>query len=272
MAAEERSSWSLAEGDEVAPGLSVLDTLGGGRRFEVYLAFSERHWSTCAVKLMRPDKVGDEKAQAALAREAELLARLAHPVVVRGFDAVLDGERPHLMLEYLDGPHLSHLVRRYGTLQADQLVPLALSLAAALHYLHSEGVVHLDVKPSNVIMGAPPRLIDLSLARTVQEATKLDHHVGTDGYMAPEQRQPAELGPPGTPADVWGLGATLYDAIAGEPPGADPAPPPGDERLAELILDCLEAEPGDRPSAREVAEELEPVLDSLPKPGRRGRR
>ena len=101
-----------------------------------------------------------------------MLERLAHPVVVRSFDAVLDGERPHVVLEHLDGPRLSTLLRSSARLPLDQLLPLGLEMCSALHYLSTESVVHLDVKPSNIIMGSPPRLIDLSIARTLDAASR----------------------------------------------------------------------------------------------------
>src|SRR5690606_26629994 len=124
----------------------------------------------------------------------------------------------HLVLEHLEGPRLSTLIRRYGPLPPEQLVPLAVQLASALHYMHAEGVVHLDVKPSNTIMGAPPRLIDLSVARDFEELPGLRRAVGTDSHMAPEQCLPRELGPVGPAADVFGLGVTLYRAATGERP------------------------------------------------------
>ena len=79
-----------------------------------------------------------------------------------------DGPRPHLVLEHLEGPRLSQLLRKHGALPMEQLLPLALELASALHYLAGQDVVHLDVKPSNVIMGAPARLIDLSVTRDLK--------------------------------------------------------------------------------------------------------
>ena len=115
------------------------------------------------------------------------------------------------MLEHLEGPTLDELLRRDGTLALEQLLPLALHVASALHYMAAEGVVHLDVKPSNVVMGAPPRLIDLSVARTLEQAAKLRSPIGTDAYMAPEQRAPdGRLGPP---TDVFGLAATLRASL-----------------------------------------------------------
>jgi serine/threonine protein kinase len=180
-----RPTWGLDEGDEIAPGRTVLRRIGSGRRYEAMLVWDEHRLAVLVAKLLRPDCATDAAALRDLEREAELLATLAHPVVVRGFGAVLDGRFPHLVLEHLEGPTLAELLRREGTLALEQLLPLGLHVASALHYMAAEGVVHLDVKPSNVVMGAPPRLIDLSVARTLEEAANLRSPIGTDAYLAP---------------------------------------------------------------------------------------
>ena len=277
-------SWDLAEGDEIALGRSALAKLGGGHHYEAYLAFDERLHAIVVAKLVRPHLVDDPRVIAGLEAEAAMLARLDHPVIVRAFDAVCDGPRPHLVLEHLEGPRLSTLIRRYGPLPPEQLIPLALQLCSAVHYLAVEGVVHLDLKPANTIMSGPPRLIDLSVALDADAAARLDRPIGTDGYMAPEQCDPAGRGPVGAAADVWGLGATLYRAATGERPfpgavkdSADPverwpqlaeeadrAPLPA--AVAEPILACLRPDPADRPLPAEVADALEPVLRAQAKP------
>ena len=176
------------EGDELAPGRTVLRRIGGGRRYEALLVWDEHRLAMLVAKVLRPDCATDPHALRDLAREAALLERLAHPVLVRSFGAVPDGRFPHLLLEHLEGPTLDELIARDGALALEQVLPLALHVASALHYLAAEGVVHLDVKPSNVVMGAPPRLIDLSVARTLAEAAAVRAPIGTDAYMAPEQR------------------------------------------------------------------------------------
>jgi eukaryotic-like serine/threonine-protein kinase len=281
------TSWELAEGDEIAPGRTALKRLGGGRRYDAYLAFDGHMHAVVVCKVVRPHLTDDERTLRGLAEEWEMLSRLDHPVIVRGFDAVLEGERPHIVLEHLEGPRLSTLVRRYGPLPAEQLVPLAVQLSSAVHYLTNEGVVHLDIKPSNTIMGAPPRMIDLSVALGMEDAARLRTQVGTDAYMAPEQCDPERLGPVGPAADVWGLGVTLYRAATGELPYSEPGEDndgplevqypqlaeralPVDARIppevAEAIMDCLAFEPGLRPAPAELAERLEPVLGALPRP------
>lgn len=278
-------SWELAEGDEIVPGRYTVDLLGGGRRYEAYLAWDDELHALVVAKLLRPDLVEDGRALHGLAREAAALDALAHPSLVRGFGAVLGGDRPHVLLEYLDGPRLSTLIRRYGVI-LEQLLPLALELTSALHYMAARGFVHLDVKPKNVVMSAPPRLIDLSVAQRIEDIATLDSPIGTDPYMAPEQADPARFDELGPPADVWGLGVTLFEAITGElpferpggeslPPGerfpqisAAPAPLPRDlpPAVAELVLATLEKSPANRPVAGEVAAALEPLVAALPAP------
>jgi serine/threonine protein kinase len=276
----ERLTWGLGEGDAIAPGRTVLRRLGGGRRYEVFLVWDDHRLALLVAKVLRPDLAEDELARRDLAREAEALERLRHPVVVRGFAAVVEGRYPHLLLEYLEGPTLRELVDREGALALEQVLPLGLHVASALHYLAAEGMAHLDVKPDNVVMGAPPRLIDLSVARPLAAARALRAPVGTDGYMAPEQCEPTlRPGAIGPPADVFGLAATLYYATSARRPFPrtgtsrfpqlenDPRPLPRrvPAALATLLRAGLAREPADRPSAREFATALEPLVAGLPR-------
>jgi serine/threonine-protein kinase len=154
--------------------------------------------------------------------------------------------------------------------------------------------VHLDVKPSNIIMGAPPRLIDLSVARSAERAAALTTPIGTDAWMAPEQCDPPASGTPGFASDVWGLGASLFYAAAGYRPfplddidaGTDggttsragrrvthpqltmpPVPLPDrlDPALAWIIASCLTPDPADRPAPADIAAMLDPMLSALPR-------
>src|SRR5918999_3936419 len=108
----EKGTWELQEGDEIAPGRSVLKLLGGGHDYEVYLVWDDDLFAVMVAKLLRPDRVDDEKALRDLRREAEALEALAHPVLLRGFDAVLEGPYPHVLVEHLEGPTLRRLIRR----------------------------------------------------------------------------------------------------------------------------------------------------------------
>ena len=274
-------TWGFAPGDALTPELTAVRLLGGGSSYEAWLAFDEVTLAPVVVKMLRPSRAEADADRRALRREADALAVANHPVVVRGLRFDETGPRPHLVLEQADGPRLSTLVRRYGPLQAQQYVPLAIDLASALHYFRRVDLVHLDVKPSNVIMGAPARLIDLSVARPVADAAAIRTPVGTDAWMAPEQCQPSSEAPVSPASDVWGLGATLFFAVSGERPyagvepvtggaypqiGQPPRPLPSGlpVELVDLVSACLSQRPEDRPTPREVSEALEPVLDRQP--------
>lgn len=267
--------WRFTPGDEIAPGRVALQLLGGGHRFEAYVCWDDRLHGTVVAKVLRPHLVHQSRSLALLRAEADALQRLQHPVLLRSFGAVLEGPYPHLVLEHLEGPRLSTLVRRFGPLSAEQIVPLAGRLVSALAYLAAEEWVHLDVKPRNIVMTSVPRLIDLSVARRVGAARAIDHAVGTDAYMAPEQCDASRYAQIGPPSDVWGLGATLYEALTGhqafpadgvdrfpqlrrEPPALPPKAP---SVMASAIRACLADDPAARPTAQELGQLLEPLGD-----------
>ncbi|MGH7539814.1 MAG: serine/threonine-protein kinase [Gemmatimonadota bacterium] len=278
-------AWDFDEGDQIGPGLHAVRLLGGGHRHEAYLAWDDRLFALVVVKILRPNVVDEPSARRQIAAEARALAALQHPVLPRCFGDATDGERPHVVLEFLEGPRLSTLIRKQGSLAIEQALPLSLQLCSALHYMAHEGWVHLDVKPKNVVMGAPPRLIDLSIATTLDSVGRITVPIGTDAYMAPEQCGVPGLGAISPATDIWGLGATVYEGITGRLPyprgrpdglgeerfpqlSHDPEPPPKEVPaiLGEPMMSCLATRPEDRPTAAELAVELEPLVADLPKP------
>jgi len=278
-------TWSFAEDDEIVPGLHTVRLLGGGTRHEAYLAWNEHLHSLVVVKLLRPAFVGERSARASLHAEGEALSSLAHPGLPRLFGGKPDGERPHLVLEHLDGPRLSTVIRRYRP-ALEQAIPLALGVCSVLHYLREEGWLHLDVKAKNVILGSPPRLIDLSVARRVETTSAISTPVGTDAYMAPEQCDPARFAKIGPATDMWGLGVTVYETLVRRLPFAEPDPSASalsgrypqtaaephplprsvPEIVSEAVLACLSMEPTERPEPREFGARLERVAAALPRP------
>jgi eukaryotic-like serine/threonine-protein kinase len=250
----------LGPGREVAPGVRVLGHLFRSRLLDVYDAFSEPRACRVVVKTVRPDHLGDRRTRARLLREGRLLRRLAHPHLVRAYD-VRDGARPVVVLETLGGETLERrAARRLG---AGDLAHLGTHLASALAYLHGEGVLHLDLKPTNVIAdGGLAKVIDLSLAHA---PGRVAAGRGTWCYMAPEQARGGEVGPA---ADVWGLGIVLLEAALGDNPFAEfdvehpqlgrRAPRLATRRrrmpaaLAGLVDSCLEPDAADRPTVGEA--------------------
>jgi serine/threonine protein kinase len=276
----------------------VIEHLSRGRRLDVYDAWSEERGCRCVIKALRPDRAGEERPRRWLAHEGELLERFTHPHIVRAYESL--AEPPLIVLETLPGETLDRIAEDPEVaLSGAELAHLGMHLGSAIRYLHLHGVVHLDLKPSNAIAnGQLAKLIDLSLARPPGLAPA---GIGTWFYMAPEQARGGVLGPP---ADVWGLGAVLFEMATGEPAfddpdydgpstdgdrepesdGADsPYPqlegraPRVDERrddlpldLVELIDDCLNHLPAQRPSTSEVLARLERVA-GVPATARRWR-
>lgn len=277
--------WGIAPGEPLADDLTAVKLLGGGSAYEAWLAFDEMTYSPVVVKVLRPSHVTDESSRRGLRREVEALAVVNHPVVVRGLRHDVDGERPYVVLEHIEGPRLSSLIRRYGPLQEQQYLPLAIDVAAALHFLRRTGWTHLDIKPSNIIMGSPARLIDLSVARTAETARRLTAKIGTDAYMSPEQCDPGGAHAPSYESDVWGLGATLFEAVAGHrafddgdrdaPALAERFPqvatsprdlPAGTPpEVVKVILAALDPDPDGRPVPHEIVDALGPVLERQPR-------
>jgi eukaryotic-like serine/threonine-protein kinase len=295
-AAMDREGWEFEQGDPIVPQRLALTPLGGGERYDTWLAWDEAMFAVVVAKVLRPAYL-DSRSRRELAREAELALTLRHPIIVRGFDAVLDGPRPHLVLEHLEGPTMRSALRRLrhgagGRMTLEQVLPLGLHLCSALHFLGAQGVVHLDIKPSNIVMGPVPRLIDLSAARPVERAAALRTVVGTRQYMAPEQADPcpSRRGEIGGPADIWAVGACLYEALTGcrpyraidgdenTTPQVDAPPPEWPRRaevppaLQEAVSGCLTQSPSERPTPDELAAALEPMVAALPTLRPKGRR
>jgi serine/threonine protein kinase len=152
-------------------------------------------------------------------REARLAARLNHPHVVAVFDLVTEGDQQWLVMEYVEGVTLSGLIDRDGALTPDEASPLVGQAADALAAAHAAGIVHRDVKPSNILVSPQGRvkLSDFGIARAEADAslTQTGLVTGSPAYLAPE----VASGQPATDAsDVWSIGATLFHALSGRPP------------------------------------------------------
>lgn len=262
----------IPEGSDVAPGYTVLAHLSRAQVLDVYDVWSAARDCRCIAKTLRPDRRDDAAAQTRLVREGDMLVRLTHPHIVRGYEVL---EPPHtvVILETLTGETLAHLIARSARrLGLADVCHLGLHVASAVGYLHRNGVLHLDLKPSNVIAtDGMAKVIDLSLARPPGPVPR---GLGTRQYMAPEQARGTEA----TPAsDVWGVGAVLFAAATGHrpfealPDGYDQlrrrATPVGTlrrvpRRLRAAIDACLEPRPEDRPALAELRGDLAACLDT----------
>ncbi len=261
---------ALAPGEIVAGRFRVERLAGVGGMGEVFRASDLESGAPVAVKVSR-QTVADE---ARFLREAQLLETLSDPGIVAylGHGRLADG-RPFLAMEWLEGESLADRLAR-APLPLEEVVPIVRSVARALGAAHRRGVVHRDVKPSNVFLvsddkGPRVRLIDFGIARDTGirggTLTKTDAAIGTPQYMAPEQvRGARDVGPA---ADVFSLGCLLYECVAGRGPFVsdtllaalaavlleDPEPlrkhaPAASPELERLTLTMLSKDPAQRPS------------------------
>ena len=252
---------AVAEGRELAPGFDVIEHLSRNEALDVYDVWDRGRYCRCVAKTLRPDRRADERPRARLLREGELLERFAHPHLVRAYATLLEPEIV-VILETLSGETLDHLVgrRERRRLPVAELALLGLQVGSAVRYLHGEGWLHLDLKPSNIIVDlGVVKLLDLSLVRPPGPAPR---GLGTPGYLAPEQALGDDLT---AAADVWGLGAVLFEAATGEPPCEDRDVPPSVRTLRRLprpladgIDACFARHPALRPTVEELLGLLEP--------------
>jgi tetratricopeptide (TPR) repeat protein len=255
----------------------VVGELGRGAMGVVYRAVDPTSGAQVAVKVLLHAQ--DPEDLRRLDREARIARDARHPNVVATLDAGQEGAHPFVVLELVQGESLQERLRRTGPLDPLEAARLFEPLARGLAHVHELGVIHRDLKPANVLLDARgvPKLSDFGLARrTDLGASKLTATgmiVGTPMFMAPEQ---ASTGRADRRSDIYGLGATLYQAVTGQAPfrGADVVsllravledelvPPsrlrPGlPEPLDRICLRCLARDPADRfASATELADAL----------------
>ena len=273
----------------------IEQKLGDGGMGTVFLAQHSKLKRTVALKVLPAHRWSNAQAIARFEREMEAIGGLDHPHIVRASDAGEEQGMHYLVMEYVDGLDLSRLVRRVGPLDVADACALACQTAIGLQHAHDRGLVHRDVKPSNLILawntgehradGNPSlKILDLGLALLGDEHLREEHDVTTVGalmgtldYMSPEQGIDSHS--VDHRADIYGLGATLFKLLTGRAPYADPkystlmkkmtalatkaAPSLADVRpdlpkdVVNVVDRMLSRDPDDRfASAREVADAL----------------
>jgi serine/threonine protein kinase len=247
----------LAVGEPLAPGYVVEAHLSRNQVLDVYEVWSAERDCRCIAKVLRPDCRAHAARRERLEREGRLLLELAHPHLVRAYEMLTEPELV-VVLETLGGDRLDRLIRLGSRrMPSVEVAELGVQLCSAVGYLHRHGWLHLDLKPTNVIVDlGVVRLFDLSLARRPGPGRP---RYGTRGWLSPEQVRGGVF----TEAtDVFGLGCVLFAAATRCEPGAgrdDGRPPPVralrrlPASLAEAIDAALADAPGDRPRLRELA-------------------
>lgn len=256
------------------------DIIGSGGMADVYRATDPVLDRVVAVKLLRSSSSSDGEERARFAAEARTLAALDHPGLVTLLDAGILDEHPYLVMQFVDGPSLSQVIRTGGPLEPARVAAIGGQIAEALAYAHENGVVHRDVKPGNILIATDERalLTDFGIARLVGDTagqTKTGDTIGSPAYLSPEQVQ----GHPFTVAvDVYSLGLVLLESLTGTRayPGtpveaalarlhAAPAIPTSlNADWRDLLDQMTRRDPAERPTALEVAATLNSAFTAEP--------
>lgn len=280
-------SMSLCQASLMLAGkYQVLEELGQGGMGVVYLVRERDSTNLLVVKMLRSGCFCHERERDQFRQEIDAAFRLKHPGVVQVHSAGEAEGCPYYCMEYINGPSLAQKLGQ-GPLPCQDAVRLLLPIALAVQHAHEQGILHRDLKPANILLDphSGPQLIDFGLARRIGESEERDHGaiLGTPYYMAPEQAagRTERMGPA---ADIYSLGAILYEALTGQTPFGggnlltilrqvleeDPTPPseinlqvPRD--LESICLRCLEKDPQERyPSAQALADDLSRYLNNEP--------
>jgi serine/threonine-protein kinase len=271
-----------AQGSLLAGRYRVLTRLGAGGMASVLLCHDERLDRRVAVKRLHADSPGEIEQR--FVREAKLGASLNHQNLVSVFDTETDDEGVLIVMEYVQGEALAAALLR-GPLEPRQVIGIARDLGGALDHVHAQGVVHRDVKPGNVLLrdDGVAKLVDLGIATAVDQTrlTRSGTVLGSAGYMAPEQLEGRQVGPP---ADVYALATVCFEALAGrrarpgrtpmeiahqiataEPPDLREHAPGLPAAAAQALARGMAREPAERQrSAGELAAELARGLEEPP--------
>ncbi|MDU7428819.1 MAG: serine/threonine-protein kinase [Actinomyces urogenitalis] len=270
-------------GMELQGRYELVERIALGGMGEVWRATDLRSGRAVAAKILRPELTGDEIFLSRLRAEAANSRGLRHPNLAVVLDS---GERDGsgwIIMELVQGRALSDILSEQGTMQAAEILPILAQVARALQVVHDAGVVHRDVKPSNILINREglAKLTDFGISTGVHQRplTATGMVMGTAQYLSPEQA----MGHMATPAgDLYALGVIAYEALVGHRPftGAtqvdiafahvnQPVPPLPDAtnpEVREIVMELLAKDPGARPrSAREVARRLDRIVIHLPK-------
>ena len=199
----------------------LLEEVGRGGMGVVYRAKQNSLGRTVAVKMVREAHLATPADAARFRDEAEAAARLKHPNIVTVHEVGNNDGQAYFCMEFVEGPSLSQYVAKHGPLPPRDAARIVAAVARAVHHAHTEGILHRDLKPANVLLANAvlPKVTDFGLAKRIDRAeslTKTGAVIGTPSYMAPEQATGRkELTPA---ADVYSLGAILYELLTARPP------------------------------------------------------
>ncbi|MHB0878531.1 MAG: serine/threonine-protein kinase [Anaerolineae bacterium] len=205
-------------GDTLLDRYELVRSLGRGGMAEVYLARDAHRGVELAIKVMREDLAFEPQFVSRFSREAQALARLEHPNIVRFYSFEADGPIAFIVMDYIRGATLlSRMRAAAGPLPLEEVGRTLQDIVPALHFAHRQGLVHRDIKPANIMVRPDGEsiLMDFGIAKAVESTTSTFLEAGTPAYMSPEQvlgHRPSHL------SDIYSLGVLLYEMVTGRKP------------------------------------------------------
>lgn len=239
----------------------ILEQIGSGGMSDVYKALCHKLNRLVAIKVLKEEFSSDQNFVSKFKMEAQAAARLSHPNIVNIYDVVDEGSLHYIVMELIEGITLKNYISKKGCLEAKEAIGIAISVAQGIAAAHEQGIIHRDIKPQNIIIArdGKVKVADFGIARAATSQTLSATAVGSVHYISPEQ---ARGGYSDIRSDVYSLGITMYEMVAGRVPFQgdntvtvalahleDPITPPSTYNenipigLENIILKCTEKKP-----------------------------
>lgn len=206
----------------------IIEQVGIGGMSYVYKALDNTTGNIVAIKLLKDELASDEEFIKKFKSEAIASEKINHQNVVRAFDVVDDNNLHYIVLEYVDGITLNKYIKDKGCLSNEETVKLSIEIASGLASAHSQGIIHRDIKPQNIVIKSDgtSKIMDFGIARAVSSTTRNISIVGTVHYISPEQARNENVD---FRSDIYSLGCTMYEMITGD------IPFPGDNPVSIIV-------------------------------------
>ncbi len=238
----------------------IIRTIGQGGMGAIYQAFDTKLKINIALKRLLPTAEEQEAGVERFLREAQAIAALNHFNIIRIFDVNEDEEGYYIAMEFVEGDSLKERIRKEGKLDVETTIRFTRQIAQGLAYAHKREIIHRDIKPANILLGEDdvPKIVDFGLAAVASgdELSKTGYGMGTLSYMPPEQKTDAKS--VDQRADIYALGATMYEMVTGQSPSMIREKEIPLE-LRDIIFKCVDP---DREQRYQSCEELIAALDS----------
>ena len=275
---ENKVNWRL--GKILDDRYKIESVVGIGGMAVVYKAYDQKEDRAVAVKVLRDDVAMDAESRKQFRKEYQAVGMLSHPNIRAVYDVVSSGDTEYIVMEYVDGENLKQYLKKRGALSWQETLDLSIQIARALSHAHSRGIIHLDIKPQNIMLpkDGEVKIADFGIAQMEEGAGDSSADEGSIHYISPEQARGETVD---ARSDIYSLGVVMYEMLTGRLPfdgetveqvavqqySVIPDAPSTynsriPEQLENVTLRAMEPDPDDRyPTAEEMLAELEEIGD-----------